>query len=285
MNIPFVLKFIHKIELFQTLRKLDKQFNFQIEEIDNKDDASVSLWEAEKKILFWTYKKHRHLGSPLRVDSFKSKKSVLLRLMRRDTDKIKEINKRDSDDMEKDIQKTLGEIFKQKIDIKNNFYYGKLKNIGDGIYEFGFSAKELERISIRKVFGNLVSRGYANFYPEVQKEFSHWEKETESMSRGVYENVPTTQNNCDGILITQDGMLMGELLNDLFKMSEIHLNSNVLRIYKKNTNAERYLSKKFLHWITYWFFITIGWLAFFEIALFIIGEFLKTLNIVCTFFR
>jgi hypothetical protein len=281
MNIPFILKFINKIELFQILNKLNKQFDVQIRELNEKQSGAIPLWEAEKKILFWTYKNHKHLGSPLRIDSLKSKKSYLIKNLnysnegyREALDALKEYN---PDKLELNFEEEFYKIMSKVSpgDIKRIF--DKTKRIGDGIKRMEFTASEIEKISMRKIFGNLVSRGYATFYPNPKKEISHWEKLNSFSQRAVYENTTATQYNCEGILITQEGMLMGELINNLFKPAEINFDTT-RQIYKKYTGAERYLKRKVIKWMMYWFIIAVGWLAFIEIIILIIKEFITMLN-------
>ena len=48
MELPFALHFLRKVELFQVLKKLDKQFLLQLKE----GGPTASPWEGEKKILF-----------------------------------------------------------------------------------------------------------------------------------------------------------------------------------------------------------------------------------------
>lgn len=73
--LPFSLNIFKQIEIFQDIKRLDKQFAIMLKEWENngynkeglgeKININYPTWEIEKKILFWTAKHHKHLGSAL----------------------------------------------------------------------------------------------------------------------------------------------------------------------------------------------------------------------------
>ncbi|MBD3245240.1 MAG: hypothetical protein GF335_04580 [Candidatus Moranbacteria bacterium] len=71
LDFPSVkLNLFTKLEYYLILKKLDKNFqnhlnNFVEIKKDNKKADSQPTWEIEKKILYWAYHGHRHLGTPL----------------------------------------------------------------------------------------------------------------------------------------------------------------------------------------------------------------------------
>lgn len=68
MNIPFSLNFFKRVEMYQTIKQLNEQFDEMFEEWktrDNKEPDGYPLWEIEKKVLIWTARYHKHLGSPI----------------------------------------------------------------------------------------------------------------------------------------------------------------------------------------------------------------------------
>jgi len=72
---PFSLNIFKQLEIFQDIKRLDKQFDLML--IDWKNGAykkqglangvniNYPTWEIEKKILLWTSRHHKHLGSPI----------------------------------------------------------------------------------------------------------------------------------------------------------------------------------------------------------------------------
>ncbi len=67
MNAPFGIVFLKKAELYNLIRRLDKQAAD-----DEKDSINPNTWPVERMILKWTYKYHKHLGTPMMDDFFKS---------------------------------------------------------------------------------------------------------------------------------------------------------------------------------------------------------------------
>lgn len=71
------LNLFRKLEYFLVILDLNRKFNYQFKILldQEKDIAgryvgNFSTWEFEKKILFWTYAFHKHLGSPLYIKDF-----------------------------------------------------------------------------------------------------------------------------------------------------------------------------------------------------------------------
>lgn len=281
MNIPFVLKFLNKIEVFQVVKKLDKQFDEHILELESEGGV-VPLWQVEKKILFWTYKNHKHLGSPLKVDQIRSRKSHLIKELSRDYKREKEIiGSYDIDDVEQNLKANLLRAFGgESMESDDNFksILEVARKIGVRKGQIGITATEIEKVDIRKVFGNLVSRGYANFYPEVTKTADRYEeKEAQNgvtFYTPIYSDYITTQYNCEGVVISKEGMLIGELLNNLYKLTpEGNLYDDVSRIYHKKTSNKFYLKRRNFFWFYYNCFLWVGYIALFVIIVFILKEF------------
>ncbi len=280
MDIPFALRFLKKVELFQVLRKLDSQFKVQLK----KGDGINPLWEAEKKILFWAYTKHKHLGSPLTVKELRSKKSVALKCLRKyggaheHKEKIEQIKSVDTNEFETN--------FRTYFDGWNEAFISEFTDIPSRRKEeVGLSPEETDKTGVREIFGNLVSRGYAKYYPEIQEEVDHWETDISysgpsTLQREVYKTVPVTQVNCDGIYINAEGMLMGELIHNLFTLEEIankKPSSSITNLYKNRTGTAHFLYKKRLHWFFYASLTWISYIALFLIICFILKELLNLL--------
>jgi len=74
-QLPFSLNFFKQIEIFQDLKRLDEQFEkmrvewsngeFRKRGMSNGIQVNYPTWEIEKKILFWSVKHHKHLGSSI----------------------------------------------------------------------------------------------------------------------------------------------------------------------------------------------------------------------------
>lgn len=56
MDAPFGIAFLKKAELYNLICRFDKQY---------KGSPQNNLWLIERQILRWTYKHHKHLGSPI----------------------------------------------------------------------------------------------------------------------------------------------------------------------------------------------------------------------------
>lgn len=279
MDIPFALKFLKKVESFQDVKKLNKQFAEQI-----KSESSVlPLWEIEKKILFWSYKNHKHLGSPIKIHYLKSKKEYLLKDKGdyNSADINKAINKITAKDWDDKFEFHADEI--KKLSELNtsgrssmDHVFNQIKNIGLWKKKFGLSSEEAFNSNVRKVFGNLVSRGYAEFYPNSKREFDHWGSEENNMCTSVDRDVSVDQTNCDGILITNEGMLIGELLNNLYTLVDIKDENKKIpddiKRYKNKSGAEMFLQMNFFSWFYYTFFIYVSYLALLLIICLIFKE-------------
>jgi len=59
MDAPFGILFLKKAELFNLISRFDKQYG---------GSSSNNPWRVERQILRWTYKHHKHLGSPIKTD-------------------------------------------------------------------------------------------------------------------------------------------------------------------------------------------------------------------------
>ncbi len=135
----------------------------------------------------------------------------------------------------------------------NNAYVSEIKDTGNAKSQFGLMASEVTNVGARQIFGNLVSREYARYYPDITEELDHHVNEGNGYHRGVYKNITTTQENCEGVYITKEGMLMGELISNLYNLDDIskHLYSHKAIRYEELTHADKFLFKRKLGWGRY----------------------------------
>ena len=59
MDAPFGIAFLKKAELYNLISRFDKQYG---------GSPRNNPWLIERQILRWTYKHHKHLGSPIKTD-------------------------------------------------------------------------------------------------------------------------------------------------------------------------------------------------------------------------
>lgn len=74
-SLPFSLNIFKQLEIFQDIKRLDEQFDLMLVDWKNGAYKKIGLangvninyptWEIEKKILLWTSRHHKHLGSPI----------------------------------------------------------------------------------------------------------------------------------------------------------------------------------------------------------------------------
>jgi hypothetical protein len=74
-TLPFSLNIFKQIEIFQDIKRLDEQFDLMLadwkkgayKKLGLSPDVNINYptWEIEKKILLWTSRHHKHLGSPI----------------------------------------------------------------------------------------------------------------------------------------------------------------------------------------------------------------------------
>ncbi len=209
MSIPFRLNLFKQIEIYQDLMEIDKKFQEQLicSDIKNKFYKNSPLWFFEKKILYWVYTKHKNLGSPIHVHQFTLKEQTYRYIQAKNLDE-------------------LTEDFNEKWPIME-------KNLED----VNATYEEVKNIDIRKVFGNLVTKGLAKFFKKNEDN---------------YNNI--NQENCDGILITERGLEYAKMIYRLYDFRD----SN--KSYKKIKGVKRILELKCWSIIKYTAIITIAWL-------------------------
>lgn len=80
MEFPSIkLNIFKKLEYFLEMGELNQKFDSQFKILINrkwdnerkKFEGTYPSWEIEKKIIFWTYASHKHLGRPIKEDHFK----------------------------------------------------------------------------------------------------------------------------------------------------------------------------------------------------------------------
>jgi len=74
-TLPFSLNIFKQLEIFQDIKRLDEQFDSMLVDwkegaykkpgVSNGVNVNYPTWEIEKKILLWTSRHHKHLGSPI----------------------------------------------------------------------------------------------------------------------------------------------------------------------------------------------------------------------------
>lgn len=254
MELPFSLHFLKKIEAFQTLKKLDKKFRLQIENFD----GTVPTWEAEKKILIWTYQGHKHLGSPIYSAELESRRHYALAGTLSYASGTKEaIEATPTNDFEVGYSAVVNHPYTETL----------IEIVGKRKEMMHITPQESDSVGTEETLSNLVSKGYATYYPETTRHI-----DGPASDRHV-NFVPTTGDNFDGILITEEGMLMGDLLNDLFYMSNIEGSAiSLASEYQKLTEAKEFLTKKVGYWYFYQFMMLVSYIAFGLIIFLILKE-------------
>jgi hypothetical protein len=72
MDAPLGILFLKKAELYNLIERLDKQADE-----DPRDSKNPNTWPVEKNIFEWSYKGHKHLGTPLTPGMLKNSKEKL----------------------------------------------------------------------------------------------------------------------------------------------------------------------------------------------------------------
>ncbi|MCD6194727.1 hypothetical protein J7K05_00770 [bacterium] len=249
MNLPFTIKFYKKLELFQTLQQLNAQADHQKE----------SLWPIEKRILRWTYWGHKHLGSPIfEFDLFEKAKTIEARkkkyehhlLAQReklnqdlDTQEEKQFAEAVLDVLEKSWLIFLEDIRKLEKQLRNdkdrlppdekrlpaeakekiisnlivNLKQADIDSYSPKLDDMKIKQEEVDKIGRDRILKNLVMRGFAKF--------------------------ANGQDTRDGILITKEGLLMGEVIWETTKI----------------VCGEKLMKDKWPYW-TYKFFLLSAWI-------------------------
>lgn len=277
MNSPITLKFFRKIEYFQTMNHINGLALAQ------KSGKTKNTWSIEKKILRWTYRWHKHLGSPILIHHFfpeseakykqfeyqyqkwvrehtKDLKNLIeLQLNEKITNKSKQLakiesywekfkivdlNNIDETKIEKHIKDKIERHFKNQnrsntkkiLEIEKHccFEFNFEEEISK-LHDISISDDEFESVkkNIRHVLKNLVMRNYAKFN--------------------------NSKDEDDGILITPEGLLMGEIIWE---------NTNIDSCCK---NMDTY----YWYWLYYSFFIAWSWLLTTIVTFNIINSFLE----------
>ena len=88
-TLPFSLNIFKQLEFFQDIKRLDKQFDLMLFDFKNgayrkqglSDNLNINYptWEIEKKILLWTSKHHKYLGSPVTTGHLHSENKDFLK--------------------------------------------------------------------------------------------------------------------------------------------------------------------------------------------------------------
>ena len=237
MELPFTIKFFKKLEYFQDFKRME------CHALNQQCGNNLNIWGVEKKVLRWLYPGHKHFGSPILIQHFlkddeaakkhfiynfdlwitqnekELQKLILIESSESITKKRKQLN--DIRDWKSGIQNA------QIWEIENEFKYSegseKKRKIFDNgcIFDYNFKEK-ISKISgkdslylseeekmiaakeVRNILKNLVAKDFAKFSNE--------------------------QNEVDGISITPNGLLMGEVI---WECTDIDLARNKLDICRR----------------------------------------------------
>lgn len=172
MNLPSIkLNIFKKLEYFLVLKKLNDQFDAQFKILliskneKGKYTGNFPTWECEKKILFWTYGFHKHLGSPILADDFLNReewyRKETLKHYGEYEPKITEYRSKS----EKDIKEEIAQVFEDYYKKHQVNTAVKPKDIekkpSDRLEDIFLSQNEIMNAGIEEVLKNLVQRGFA----------------------------------------------------------------------------------------------------------------------------
>jgi len=238
MNIPFRLNIFKQIELYQELQEVEQQSNSQLHSVvkEGLDEGFIKnppTWFFEKKILHWAYKKHKHLASPLRI----------LRLT---------FGEASYDYIHESTIYKIADDFKEMLPV-----------VKENQKDMHYTQQEADTTQIRKVFGNLVVKGFAKFFKE--KENNYW-------------NI--NQENCDGIFLTPKGLDYARMINKLYEFRDAKGD------YKKIRGVSEVLEIKTSQRYLFGLYICISWLIIIgSIVLFfltLINSFMSLITALCS---
>lgn len=234
INFPSIkLNIFRKLEYFLILKKLNEQFDAQFEILlTSKNDKEEYLgnfptWECEKKILFWTYVFHKHLGSPISINDFLNKeewyRKEVLKHYSGYEPKITEYKNKS----EEEIQNELKQAFKDYFDnhmLNIVVEPEKIQNKNDKLKDIFLSQNEIINAGIEGTLKNLVQRGFA-----------------EEKKKGEF-------------IVSKEGLSFGELLWYLYMPKVNKKYSKVFGVCPRNVNRknEKYLFKLNTNYFSFW---------------------------------
>jgi|GEM_PF-1953892 len=171
MNLPSIkLNIFKKLEYWLVLKKLNKQFDAQFKIlIDSKNKegrytANFPTWECEKKILFWTYGFHKHLGSPLLVDDFLNKyewyRKEVIKHYENCEAEVKKYREKSEDEINKELENAFTDYYERNTltIIKKP---DEIEKRADRLRDVYLSQNEIINAGVEEVLKNLVQRGFA----------------------------------------------------------------------------------------------------------------------------
>lgn len=253
MEFPSIkLNIFKKLEYFLVLEKLNDQFNAQFKillgsDTDNNGKllGTFPTWEVEKKILFWTYAYHKHLGTPLISRIFLNLeewyRSETIKHYKNYQPKVDEYRKKSVEDIEKEISQIFID-YHEKSQINTVVKPDEIEGKGyDCLSDFFLTQNEIKNAGIEESLRNLVMRGFAE------------EKDPGSF------------------IISREGLAYGELLwylympefdrvySDVFGKCPININrKEEFEIYKLSFNKFAYCITKLQLWSIYGFTLLAG---------------------------
>ena len=233
MELPFTIKFFKKLEYFQDLKRMDRNA------LNQQRGNNLNTWDIEKKVLRWLYPGHKHLGSPIFIQHFLTgdeadkrhfiynfelwiveneielqklilidssdieRKRKQLNKIRNWESKIKKVQIQKIEEEFKDIENSdkKSKIFDDGCVFDHSFEEIISKISGEDSFYLSEEEKMIVVKEVRNVLKNLVAKDFAKFSNE--------------------------KNEDDGILITTNGLLMGEVI---WECTDINLTCNNLNI-------------------------------------------------------
>ena len=173
MEFPSIkLNIFRKLEYFLVLEKLNDQFNAQFKILlgSDKDNRGKLLgtfptWEVEKKILFWTYAYHKHLGTPLISRIFLNLeewyRSETIKHYKNFQPKVDEYRRKSVEDIQKEISQIFID-YHEKSQINTVVKPDEIEGKGyDCLSDFFLTQNEIKNAGIEESLRNLVMRGFA----------------------------------------------------------------------------------------------------------------------------
>jgi hypothetical protein len=171
MEAPLGILFLKKAELYNLVERLDKQAAEIYDKVKDKNTGFeiLSSWPIEKNILMWSYHGHKHLGTAIEINHFRHE--IQNRLNKHC--KLKDWELCENNDLENN-----------EFVLKKEYAFISNKN----------NLKKINTTNVRKVFENMVIRGFADVasYKKI-KEDSH-------------------KKEIINITLNREGLLLGEVI-------------------------------------------------------------------------
>ncbi len=143
-----------KLEYFEQLRKINQQFWIQLELLEKYRGGVFPTWEFEKKVLFYTYANHKHLGSPFALNDFKTGEEWL----RSRLWKGKTISRKQAHNLNITALRNRPEFTAKKSDFRRHNRRHRLKDAF-------LCQNEVINAGLKETFESLEQRGFSELIP------------------------------------------------------------------------------------------------------------------------